>query len=207
METNTADATRKALTQLHVLSVCVCMCACAFQHIYMCVHRSVHISRTSAPREIDFCLLRSIALIKRKTKEAVGNMNRREMYPISVHKGKPDSSTLLRLSLLHWLPQAEVFPLILIFWRLCTGSKHWLKLFAINIIFTSPFIHTDINTHKETSQQELFISFSSMSHSSHTHVSIVISKKYTGEMQPLPNSLVVCSLGIWNTLLFPEPEP
>ena len=83
------------------LCVYVCTYACAFQKVYLCVHRSVHTFRTSAPREIDFCLLRSIAFIKRKTKEAVGYMNRREMYPISVDKGKPGSSTLLRLCLLH----------------------------------------------------------------------------------------------------------
>lgn len=145
------------------------MRVCTFFSMYVCVQRSVHNSRTSAPREIDFCLLRSIGFIKRETKEVVRNMNRREMYPISVDKGKPDSSTLFRLCLLHWLPWAEVSPLILIFRRLCTGSKHWLKLFAINILFTFSFIRTDINIYKETSAQEPFLTFSLCLTLTHTH--------------------------------------
>lgn len=103
MQRNIADATRKALNS-SMCSMCICMCA-RFSAC-TCVQRSVHNSRTSAPREIDFCLLRSIGFIKRKTKEVVRNMNRREMYPISVDKGKTDSSTLFRLCLLHWLPWA-----------------------------------------------------------------------------------------------------
>lgn len=30
-------------------------------------------------------------------------------------------------------------------WRLCTGSKHWLKLFAINILFMHQYYYIQIN--------------------------------------------------------------
>lgn len=76
----------------------------------------------------------------------------------------------------------------------CKGSKHWSKLFAINVIFTSPFIHTDINTPKETFQQEPFIPFPSGSRSSPSHASIVISKHTLEQHSPPPNSLVVHSV-------------
>lgn len=85
----------------HSCNCTVCVC----RHLY--VHRSVHTSRASAPTKNWFYLPSSIAFIKSRTKETVGNMPRKEMCLIGMDKGKPASSVLLRLCLLYWLPQQK----------------------------------------------------------------------------------------------------
>lgn len=143
------------------------------------------------PQKVIF-VLQAALLSLRAEQEPVGNMSRKEMWLISMDKGKPDSSVLLTLCLLHWLPHKSS----LSFESLKTLHRQQtlIKLFAIKIIFTSPCIYTHINTHKETFQQEPFIPLPSGSVTLHMHP--LSSKRLTGLTQPLPDSLVVHSVNL-----------